>query len=187
MPRRRRTRNEWDAAEAVYTLVLLAMLLAFVFLSVRQAILSLGVVLLGLVGLTALVGAGFVIYRVIDSRRRRADQHVSVKAFDLNTIHPVVTVSPPPQQPSRYAPSEDTSRYAPKPPPPNSTPQSPKSEPLKTADLVARLHAIDWYQFEKIVAITVVSTLESGVGHRDAGSGAVCAFSHRAQCVFHNS
>jgi hypothetical protein len=114
----------------------------------RAAILGVSYLILIVAILVAVIGIGYIIFKIIQNKRR-VPQIPAAKVYNLNRIEPVVTVSPPSDRQSRYAPPENTARYAPRP-----APQSPKPEPIRTSDLVARLRAIDWYQFEKIVAIT---------------------------------
>jgi restriction system protein len=142
--RRRRTRSDLDIAEAFGSLILLGLFLSFFVPGARQAILGLGAILLSLI---ALVGVGFIVYRIIQHRRQRAEREreTVIRAFELNRIARGSAVSLPQESTSPIL-RVDTSGYVP--------PSKPEPEPLRTTDLVARLHSIDWFQFEKIVAIT---------------------------------
>jgi hypothetical protein len=129
MARRGRNRD-LDVFEAVAKLVFLVFFLSLFSPTVRQGLHAVGVIVLILICVATTAGLGFLIYRAV-VRKRTLEQSA------VNRVEPQVFVSrPTPAVSARM----DMSK--------------PACEALKTADLVGRLHAIDWFQFEKIVAIT---------------------------------
>jgi restriction system protein len=144
MARRRRTRSDLDVAEAFGSLILLGLFLCFFVPGARQSILGLGAMLLGLI---ALVVVGFVIYRIIQWRRQRAEREreTVIRAFELDRIARGSAASLPQESTSPIL-RVDASGYVPPAPKPTAA--------FKTEELVERLHSIDWFQFEKIVATT---------------------------------
>jgi HJR/Mrr/RecB family endonuclease len=143
MARRRRTRTDLDVAEAFGSLILLGLFFCFFVPGARQAILGLGAMLLSLI---ALVVVGFVIYRIVQRLRSRAEQEreAVIRAFELNRIERGSAASLL-QKSTSPTLRVDTSGYV---------PPAPKPAAFKTEELIERLHTIDWFQFEKIVAIT---------------------------------
>src|SRR5690349_18122103 len=136
MARRGRNRD-LDVFEAAAKLVFLVFFLSLFSPTVRAGLHAVGVIALVVICLAVVAGLGFLVYRAARRKRTIEQAAVPLRAFDLNRMEPQVSVSP-------SSPPISIRVEVPK----------PAREALKTADLVERLHAIDWFQFEKIVAIT---------------------------------
>lgn len=106
-----------DIALAVAQLVALLVAAGMFLPQVRQMLLGLSVILVGLVILVGVVAFGVFLIR----RRGNTSPFNSTQVTNLETVIP--------------------------PPPTNEEPR-----PQTTADLVEQLRAIDWFQFEKVVA-----------------------------------
>src|SRR6266567_1571627 len=120
----RRRRRDADLIGPVMQLIALIFLACVVFAPVRQALATLGIVL---VSILVAVGIGLAIDRSTGPKSRSAD-------FSLNSPAPPSTPTIP-----------ETPRPAARPANlPNPT----------TAEIIEQLRSIDWFQFEKIVELT---------------------------------
>jgi len=120
------------------------MFLVFFVPRVRQAFVSLGVVLVSVLGLVAVVVVACIIYESAQ-RRAPAGREAVIRAFELHRIERGSAVSLP-QEPTAPTPLEDTSRYAPPP-----KPEVPKPEPLRASDLVAGLRSVEGTAIFRII------------------------------------
>lgn len=133
MARRRRNRDV-DIFESLFALVALVFFLSMFNPAVRQALVAVGYLVLALVGLALAGGVGSLIYRFRKQRQQEADA-APLKVFNLNRIEPQVSVSPL---------SSPVKLKVEVPPP--------VREQAKL-DFLEQLKNIDWFQFEKIVAL----------------------------------
>lgn len=134
MARRRRNRD-LDIFESIFALVALVFLLSMFNPAVRQALVAVGYLIFVLLGVALVSGVGFLIYRIA-KRRHQEPEATPLRVFNLNRIEPQVLVSPPP-------PTAKLKVEVP----------TPVREREKPVDFLEQLKNIDWFQFEKIVAL----------------------------------
>lgn len=134
---RRRTKDA-DLISLLGPLAALAVLITMLSPNVRQTLVGLGFIAVGMLGLLVLTLVGLAAYRYF-------------------------TPSPAPESIERNI-DWGTQRLS---------VAAPKSEPPTIASLIAQLHAIDWYQFEKLVELVYrkqgYSVQRSGGAHPDGG------------------
>jgi Restriction endonuclease len=137
MPRRRKHRGDLEIMELIFKLVALLFFLSLFSPAVRQGLTAVGLFAFLIFGLALVAGVGFLIYRFVVRRRRSDQDAVALRVFDLNRPDPQVVV--PPARPATRLRVD--------------VPESVRRE-ARTPDLLERLNKIDWFQFEKIVALT---------------------------------
>lgn len=126
--------KDLDVALGIAQLVGLAVFLGMFFPPIRRMFLGVATVGLLAAGLAVAVFAGLLIYKKISRPRRNPPEP---PAFLLATPRPSQT----------NAGRKST-------PAPGASPSLPAGSIRTSADVVNRLRAIDWFQFEKVVALT---------------------------------
>jgi len=124
----RRRRRDADLSKPVIQLIAIIFLACLIYPPLRQALSTLGIVLVGLLALVLIVWIAIAFYR-------RAGRESRAPDFSLNPFAPARVPSPIPETPR-----------------PAACPASPASQ--TTAEIIEQLCSIDWFQFEKIVELT---------------------------------
>jgi HJR/Mrr/RecB family endonuclease len=133
-----RRRKEDDVAGIVAQLVGLVLLVGFVSPQGRQLMSAFGVLTFGLLGLAFLGLIAFVIYRIATRSKRLQVASASPFTAKLAVSSPPIAATP--RNPISFSPAvRGRSTIA--------------EAPASTADLIEQLRTIDWFQFEKVVAL----------------------------------
>ena len=129
----RRRKNDDDWIEPVLKVGALLILLAVITPQGRRMIATIGAIALCLAGVALAVGIGFIIFRFATRSKRKAEDD---QLYQYAGTHPARPAGNPPRIVIE-AEEEHISSVGPE----------------NTAELLERLRAIDWFQFEKIVAL----------------------------------
>jgi HJR/Mrr/RecB family endonuclease len=125
----RRRKNDDDWIEPVVKVGALLILLAVITPQGRQMIATIGAIALCLAGVALAVGIGFIIFRFATPAKRKSA---------LDSLYQYAETRPAGNSPRIVIEAEE---------------DAPSAGPQSTAELLERLRAIDWFQFEKIVAL----------------------------------
>jgi len=162
----KRSKNTDRRIEGILTLVGALALLILGSSGFRQLISDLGMVVLWILGIGVVGLLGFLVVRKLVKNssssawnlgsRRTLREARPLRSYDLATLELLQTkLTEKPQ--AKPTPAADDSRFRPQvwvsPSPIIVPPMAPPEKPqLSRADLLDRLRAIDWFQFEKVVA-----------------------------------
>ena len=140
MSGRRRRRHDDSLIELVARLVVVVFALSLISPQVRQMIAAVGFVAICGAGVVLVAGLGWVIYRFATRERRTS---FILRSVRCDTLEVEVAEEPKPPQPRT-----DLGEYV------NFNGSNLKqAKPHTTAELIEQLRKIDWFQFEKLVAL----------------------------------
>jgi hypothetical protein len=133
-----RRRKDEDVAGIVAQLVGLVLLVGFISPQGRQMLSAFGVLAFGLLGIAFLGLVAFVVYRIATRTKRL--QVASASPFTAKLAAAIPPMAATPRNPISFAPAVRG-------------PAAVAEAPGSTADLIEQLRTIDWFQFEKVVAL----------------------------------
>jgi restriction endonuclease Mrr len=133
-----RRRKDDDVAGIVAQLVGLVLLVGFISPQGRQLLSAFGVLAFGLLGVAFLGLVAFVIYRIATRSKRL--QVASASPFTAKLAAAIPPMAATPRNPISFAPAVRGGAAI-------------AEAPGSTADLIEQLRNIDWFQFEKVVAV----------------------------------
>lgn len=133
-----RRRKDDDVAGIVAQLVGLVLLVGFISPQGRQMLSAFGVLAFGFLGIAFVSLIAFVIHRIATRSKRL--QVTSANPFTAKLAAAIPTAAGTPQNPIAFAPAVRGGATI-------------AEAPGSTADLIEQLRSIDWFQFEKIVAL----------------------------------
>ena len=183
----RRSRRNDDAQD--HAIAALCVFVVFAFAGSREF----RIIVISILAFAILFGAGVLIFRIIRQRRRDREQLIEswvgrsfpLDAEGLDAALPALSPSTPSAPRASSTPSVPRTPSTPSAPRTPSTPSAPRTPtryssppwylraplirdltpPSRTGNLIERLHSIDWFQFEQVIAI-LYRTLGYAVSRR---------------------